>query len=154
MSRAFQIDAEAIRELAGLLDETGLSEIEIAHKESRIRVVRTPPAIVAAAPAPVAIAAPLGVPAAAPAPANDAPPPDHPGALKSPMVGVAWLRADPNAKPFIAPGDRVAEGQTVLLIEAMKTFNQIKAHRAGTISRVMVADGSPVEYAEVLLLIE
>jgi acetyl-CoA carboxylase biotin carboxyl carrier protein len=87
-------------------------------------------------------------PAPAPVPA------DHPGAVKSPMVGVAYLRADPNAKPFVQAGDRVSEGQTVLLIEAMKTFNQIKAPRAGTVAQIMVADGTPVEYAEVLMVIE
>jgi acetyl-CoA carboxylase biotin carboxyl carrier protein len=81
-------------------------------------------------------------------------PADHPGAVKSPMVGVAYLRADPNAKPFVQSGDRVAEGQTVLLIEAMKTFNQIKAPRGGTVAQIMVADGTPVEYAEVLMVIE
>jgi acetyl-CoA carboxylase biotin carboxyl carrier protein len=157
-----QIDAEAIRALARLLDETGLAEIEIAEKDSRIRVARPQPqAFVTAAPPGTAPAAP---PAAQPlpgpaetiaAPGTDMPVVvDHPGALKSPMVGVAWLRPDPNAKPFIQPGERVSEGQTVLLIEAMKTFNQIKAHRSGTISRILVADGSPVEYAEVLVLIE
>jgi acetyl-CoA carboxylase biotin carboxyl carrier protein len=146
------IDAEAIRELARLLDETGLTEIEIAQKDSRIRVVRhAAPATVAVAPAPAAPApaAPApAAPAAAPVPA------DHPGAVKSPMVGVAYLRADPNAKPFVQSGDRVAEGQTVLLIEAMKTFNQIKAPRGGTVAQIMVADGTPVEYAEVLMVIE
>lgn len=152
MTARFDIDAEAIRELARLLDETGLAEIEIAAKESRIRVARPSVQVAAVAPAfapaPAALAAPAVAAADAPVPA------DHPGALKSPMVGVAWLRPDPNAKPFIAPGDRVAEGQTVLLIEAMKTFNQIKAHRSGSISRIMVADGTPVEYAEVLLVID
>jgi acetyl-CoA carboxylase biotin carboxyl carrier protein len=153
-----QIDADAIRQLAKLLDETGLAEIEIAEKDSRIRVVRpaapaqmtigghAAPALPAGLPPPVALPPPVEAEGSVAA--------DHPGALKSPMVGVAWLRPDPNTKPFIQPGERVAEGQTVLLIEAMKTFNQIKAHRGGTISRIMVADGSPVEYAEVLMLIE
>jgi acetyl-CoA carboxylase biotin carboxyl carrier protein len=147
------IDAEAIRELARLLDETGLTEIEIAQKDSRIRVVRhAAPAAVAVAAAP-AMTAPQAA-AVAPAPAAAPVPADHPGAVKSPMVGVAYLRADPNAKPFVQPGDRVAEGQTVLLIEAMKTFNQIKAPRGGTVAQIMVADGTPVEYAEVLMVIE
>lgn len=147
------IDAEAIRELARLLDETGLTEIEIAQKDSRIRVVRhAAPAAVAVAAAP-AVAAPQAA-AVAPPPAAAPVPADHPGAVKSPMVGVAYLRADPNAKPFVQPGDRVAEGQTVLLIEAMKTFNQIKAPRGGTVAQIMVADGTPVEYAEVLMVIE
>ena len=152
-----QIDADAIRQLAKLLEETGLAEIEIAERDSRVRVARAqPPAVIAAPQLPAATV--VAVPAPVPAvdlPATDLPVvADHPGALKSPMVGVAWLRPDPGGKPFIQPGERVAEGQTVLLIEAMKTFNQIKAHRAGTISRILVADGSPVEYAEVLMLIE
>ena len=156
-----QIDADAIRQLAKLLEETGLAEIEIAERDSRVRVARAqPPAIIAAPhlPAAMAPAVPASVPPSVQAgdlPAADlSVVADHPGALKSPMVGVAWLRPDPGGKPFIQPGERVAEGQTVLLIEAMKTFNQIKAHRAGTISRILVADGSPVEYAEVLMLIE
>jgi len=153
-----QIDADAIRLLAKLLEETGLAEIEIAERDSRVRVARAQPPAIVAAPAPHAHAAATPAPALAePAgvPGADLPVgADHPGALKSPMVGVAWLRPDPNGKPFIQPGERVAEGQTVLLIEAMKTFNQIKAHRSGTISRILVADGSPVEYAEVLMLIE
>jgi acetyl-CoA carboxylase biotin carboxyl carrier protein len=162
MRRGMQIDADAIRQLAKLLEETGLAEIEIAERDSRVRVARAqPPAVIAAPqlPAATVVAVPAPVPAgglqAGDLPAADlAVVADHPGALKSPMVGVAWLRPDPGGKPFIQPGERVAEGQTVLLIEAMKTFNQIKAHRAGTISRILVADGSPVEYAEVLMLIE
>jgi len=156
-----QIDADAIRLLAKLLDETGLAEIEIAERDSRVRVARAqPPSIIAAPHLPAATAPAPVLAGASPVPAGDLPAAelpvvaDHPGALKSPMVGVAWMRPDPNGKPFIQPGERVAEGQTVLLIEAMKTFNQIKAHRAGTISRILVADGSPVEYAEVLMLIE
>lgn len=149
MPKAMTIDADAIRELAKLLDETGLAEIEIAEKDARIRVARHAPAAVYAGPPPTQ---------APPAATATALPPevvaDHPGAIKSPMVGVAYLRADPNAKPFVQPGDRVTEGQTVLLIEAMKTFNQIKAPRAGTVQHIMVADGTPVEYAEVLMVIE
>jgi acetyl-CoA carboxylase biotin carboxyl carrier protein len=147
------IDADAIRELAKLLDETGLAEIEIAEKDARIRVARPAPAAVYAAPQAAPAAAPGAPAAAAPAPPVAEIAADHPGAIKSPMVGVAYLRSDPNAKPFVQPGDRVTEGQTVLLIEAMKTFNQIKAPRAGTVAQIMVADGTPVEYAEVLMVI-
>lgn len=150
MPKGMTIDADAIRELAKLLDETGLAEIEIAEKDSRIRVARHAPNAVYAAPQPIQAGA--AAVAAAPPPAEVVA--DHPGAIKSPMVGVAYLRADPNAKPFVQPGDRVTEGQTVLLIEAMKTFNQIKAPRAGTVAHIMVADGTPVEYAEVLMVIE
>lgn len=152
-----QIDAEAIRQLAKLLEETGLAEIEIAERDSRVRVARAqlPGAYAVAGPPPAPAPAQLA-PAEPPAmPAGAAPvAAEHPGALKSPMVGVAWLRPDPGGKPFAQPGEQVSEGQTVLLIEAMKTFNQIKAHRSGTVSRILVADGSPVEYAEVLMLIE
>lgn len=153
-----QIDAALIRQLARLLEETGLAEIELAERDSRVRVARAqPPMIVAASPPPLPSAAPsAAVPPAGPVDAAPAAPlaAEHPGLLRSPMVGVVWLRPDPTSKPFVQQGERVGEGQTVLLIEAMKTFNQIKAHRAGTVSRILVADGAPVEYAEALMLIE
>lgn len=147
------IDPDAIRALAAVLSETGLSEIEIAEKDSRIKVVRgggggPAMATTVVAAAPVA-AAPVAAPvAAAPDMAS------HPGAVVSPMVGVAYLLPEPGAAPFVTVGQAVTAGQTLLLIEAMKTFNQIKAHRAGTVSRILVSDGAPVEYAEVLMLIE
>jgi acetyl-CoA carboxylase biotin carboxyl carrier protein len=145
------VDEDLIRRLAALLEETRLSEIEIAEAESRIRVSR-------ATPAAQVFTAPPGPPQAPPAPAAPAaePEPDasHPGAVTSPMVGIAYLSPEPNAPPFVKPGDRVAAGQTLLLIEAMKTFNQIKAPRAGTVTRVFVTSGTPVEYGEVLMLIE
>jgi acetyl-CoA carboxylase biotin carboxyl carrier protein len=145
------VDEDLIRRLAALLEETGLSEIEIAEAESRIRVSRGAPAaqVFAAPPHPPQAAA--GPAAAAAEPELDA---SHPGAVTSPMVGVAYLSPEPNAPPFVKPGDRVAAGQTLLLIEAMKTFNQIKAPRAGTVTRVLVESGAPVEYGEVLMLIE
>jgi acetyl-CoA carboxylase biotin carboxyl carrier protein len=147
------MDPDAIRALAAILTETGLTEIEIAEKDSRIRVVRAPvPAegaalvtrVAAPAPAP---AAPAAVPAATEA-AN------HPGAVTSPMVGVAYLSPEPGSAPFVSVGQSVSAGQTLLLIEAMKTFNQIKAPKAGTVSRILVASGSPVEYGEVLMILE
>jgi acetyl-CoA carboxylase biotin carboxyl carrier protein len=141
-------DPDAIRALAAVLNETGLTEIEIAEKDSRIRVVR------AAVPT-IAAAAPVAPPAAAVTPA--APVPDeasHPGAVLSPMVGVAYLAPEPGAPPFITVGQSVAAGQTLLLIEAMKTFNQIRAPKAGTVARVLVANSTPVEYGEVLLILE
>ena len=150
MSR-IPFDPDAIRMLASVLAETGLSEIEIAEKDSRIRVVR------AGVPASnVTIAAP------APRPQQAAPPsvpaePDlgsHPGAVTSPMVGVAYLAPEPGAPSFVTPGQAVTAGQTLLLIEAMKTFNQIKAPKAGTVARVLVANGAPVEYGEVLMILE
>jgi len=154
MSR-IPFDADAIRTLAGILVETGLSEIEIAEKDSRIRVARGV-APVQAAPVPVAAtqAAPVAQPAPAPAAAAAADDAQHPGAVLSPMVGVAYLSPEPGAPPFVTPGQTVAVGQTVLLIEAMKTFNQIKAPKAGTVARILVASGAPVEYGEPLMVIE
>ncbi len=144
------IDEEAIRRLAGLLDETGLAEIEIAEGESRIRVARAQAAAtVVTAPA----ARSVGV-AAEPVRAEPALDAAHPGAVVSPMVGVAYLAPEPGAAPFVRVGETVAQGQTLLLIEAMKTFNQIKAPKAGTVSRILVESGAPVEYGEVLMLLD
>lgn len=148
---ALPFDPDAIRALAALLKETGLTEIEVAEKEGRIRVARqpvqpVPVASLAAAPAP----APL--PAVSPAETEDAA--NHPGAIKSPMVGVVYLAPDPGAAPFVALGQDVEAGQTLLLVEAMKTFNQIKAPRAGRLSRILVRSGTPVEYGEPLMILE
>ena len=172
MTTGIQFDAEAIRKLAEILRETDLTEIELSEKESRIRVARIiPQAPVAqpqyfaapsmpmqmpmpmpmAAPAP---AMPAAAPAAAPAGDSDAIDPKHPGLITSPMVGVAYLSPEPGAPPFITVGAKVAAGQTVLLIEAMKTFNQIKASRSGTVTRILVESGMPVEYGEPLVLVE
>lgn len=152
MSR-IPFDADAIRTLAGILVETGLSEIEIAEKDSRIRVARGGPPVQAGA-VPVAVAAaPVAAPAA-PASAATVDDAQHPGAVLSPMVGVAYLSPEPGAPPFVAVGQAVTAGQTVLLIEAMKTFNQIKAPKAGTVVRILIASGAPVEYGEPLLVIE
>ena len=141
-------DPDAIRALAAVLSETGLTEIEIAEKDSRIRVVRA-----AAAPAvTVAPATPPTAPAVLTTPAPDEA--NHPGAVVSPMVGVAYLSPEPGAPPFITIGQNVVAGQTLLLIEAMKTFNQIKAPKAGTVARILVANSTPVEYGEVLLILE
>ena len=148
-------DPRAIRALADILVETGLTEIEISEKDSRLRVVRAPAPVAAplAAPvttvavpaAPVAAAAPVVVPAAVK---------DHPGAVTSPMVGVAYLSPEPSAAPFVTLGSSVTAGQVVLLIEAMKTFNQIKAPIAGRVAQICIQPGSPVEYGEVLMVIE
>ncbi len=148
-----KFDAEAIRALANILTDTGLTEIEITEKDSRVRVARAPAQVVAQtayAPAPATAAAPAAPPPTA-APADLS---AHPGAVKSPMVGVAYLSAEPGAAPFVVPGQAVTEGQTLLLIEAMKTYNQIKAPKAGTVSRILVNSGSPVEYGEVLILLD
>ncbi|HTB45669.1 MAG TPA: acetyl-CoA carboxylase biotin carboxyl carrier protein subunit [Acetobacteraceae bacterium] len=146
-------DPDAIRMLAAVLTETGLSEIEIAEKDSRIRVVRA----VGPAVAPVTVAAMPLAPAAVIAPTQasaEAELAAHPGAVTSPMVGVAYLLPEPGAAAFVSVGQTVAAGQTLLLIEAMKTFNQIKAPKAGTVARVLVANGAPVEYGEVLMILE
>ncbi|WP_439553161.1 acetyl-CoA carboxylase biotin carboxyl carrier protein [Falsiroseomonas sp.] len=149
-----QFDPSAIRELAKILRETDLTEIELVEKDSRIRVARQitvqQVATVAAGPAAAPVAA-VAAPVAAPAPISDA---AHPGAVTSPMVGVAYLAPEPGAAPFITVGGRVAQGQTVLLIEAMKTFNQIRAPRAGVVTRILIESGSPVEYGEPMLIIE
>ncbi|MFT8422953.1 acetyl-CoA carboxylase biotin carboxyl carrier protein [Gluconacetobacter sp.] len=147
MSRLL-VDADAIRALAEILTETGLTEIEIAEKDNRIRVARAAPGVVHAVPA---AAAPI---AAAPVAAAPADPAKHPGAVTSPMVGVAYLTPDPSSPPFVTEGQSVTAGQTLMLIEAMKTFNQIKAPRAGTLKKLLVASGDPVEFGEALAVIE
>lgn len=144
------VDPGTIRALAAVLNETGLTEIEISDKDSRIRVVRA--AVSATAVVPVA-AAQAPVAAVAPPPAAD----DlskHPGAVISPMVGVAYLSPEPGASPYVTVGSQVSAGQTLMLIEAMKTFNQIKAPKAGTVTRILAQSGTPVEYGEVLLIVE
>ena len=146
------VDADAIRALAEILTDTGLTEIEIAEKDNRIRVVRAAAPVAHAVPAPAPVAAPVAVATPAPAPVTD--PSKHPGAVTSPMVGVAYLAPDPSSPPFVTEGQQVSAGQTLLLIEAMKTFNQIKAPRAGTLSRILVQSGDPVEFGEALVIIE
>ena len=146
------INSDLVRQLAALLDETGLTEIEYESGAVRLRVVRQPAPVAAA---PMAMAAPAPMASAA-ASAADAPAPDarHPGAITSPMVGTAYTQPEPGAAEFVKPGDRVREGQTLLLIEAMKTFNEIRAPRGGTVSRIMVMNEQPVEYGDVLLILE
>jgi acetyl-CoA carboxylase biotin carboxyl carrier protein len=152
------IDAALIRELAQVLNDTNLTEIEVEQDSLRIRVAReifTAPAQqhVAYAPAP----APVQPQAAAPVAAVAATVTDyrkHAGAVTSPMVGTAFRRPSPDAKPFVEVGSVVKEGEKVLLIEAMKTFNEINAHKSGTVTHVFVDDGKPVEFGEALLVIE
>jgi acetyl-CoA carboxylase biotin carboxyl carrier protein len=144
-------DPDAIRALAAVLTETGLTEIEIAEKDSRIRVVRAAATVAAPAASTSVAVAPVAAAQAAAAAPDEA---SHPGAVLSPMVGVAYLSSEPGAPPFVTVGQSVAAGQTLLLIEAMKTFNQIKAPKAGTVARILVANSTPVEYGEVLLILE
>ena len=153
------IDPDLVRELATILSDTGLSEIEVEHGELRLRIART---LVAAAPAhthvvaaaaPMSIAAPAAPPpAAAPTPAADAA--SHPGAVPSPMVGTAYLSPEPGAPAFIKVGDSVTAGQTLMVVEAMKTFNPIPAPRAGKVVAILVTDSQPVEYGEPLVILE
>jgi acetyl-CoA carboxylase biotin carboxyl carrier protein len=143
------IDASAIRELAELLDETGLTEIEIEQSGSRIRVSRQTNAV-AHAPAAAATATPLAAPAEAPIPAQKGPPA---GAVPSPMVGTVYVAAEPGKPPFVKVGDTVKEGDTLFIVEAMKTMNPIVAPRAGTIAEICVHDAQPVEFGQTLLVI-
>ena len=148
-------DQLLIRELAELLNETGLSEIEIEKSGLRVRVARqlTVSAAVAAAPAVMAAGhAAAGAPAPAAAVSND--PAKHPGAVKSPMVGTAYRAPEPNAPTFIEIGTRVSQGQTLLIIEAMKTMNHIPAPKAGTVTAILFENGQPVEFGEPLVIIE
>jgi acetyl-CoA carboxylase biotin carboxyl carrier protein len=142
-------DPEQIRQLAAVMAENGLTEIELADKDTRIRVVRgsisttmAPPIVVseAATRHPATAAADTGA--------------SHPGAVTSPMVGVAFLAPEPGAPNFVSVGQQVVVGQTLLLIEAMKTFNQIKAPRSGTVTKIVAQNSTPVEYGELLMIVE
>lgn len=159
MSRDKTFDKKTIRELAELLNETGLTEIEVANDDIRIRVAR------AAAPVSVAVPQPThhqpepraAEPAAKPsgdAGTADSDPTSHPGLLRSPMVGTAFRSPGPGEKPFVEVGDEVREGQPLMIVEAMKTMNQIPCPTAGRIAKILVEDGQPVEYDEPLLIIE
>lgn len=151
---AVKFDPEAIRALAQILRDTDLTEIELVEQDSRIRVVRTPPAVMAGPPMGWAAAPAAAAPVVAAPAAEVTPDAKHPGMVASPMVGVAYLSPEPGQPPFISVGTKVAQGQTLLLIEAMKTFNQIRAPKAGTVTRILVETGTPVEYGEPLLIIE
>jgi len=146
-------DGALIRELALLLDETSLTEIEIERAGLRVRVARNV-SIAASVPAAAPVAS---APAPLPATAVAAPAADmakHPGAVPSPMVGTAYWASEPGAKPFIEVGSKVSVGQTLLIIEAMKTMNQIPSPRAGTVTQILIEDGQPVEFGEPLVIIE
>jgi acetyl-CoA carboxylase biotin carboxyl carrier protein len=145
-------EPEALRALAELLNSTGLSEIELEEGGRKLRLARTIASVGVALPAAPIPVLPQAV--VAEAGGNSADLARHPGAVKSPMVGVAYLSAEPDAPPYVTVGQAVEAGQTLLLIEAMKTFNQIKAPRAGVVKRILVASGTPVEYDEALLIIE
>jgi len=149
-------EQDLIRELAKLIDETGLSEIEVEREGVRVRVARQSvtqvvagaaphvPPIPAVAPAPAITSAPLGA----------ADPAKHPGVVTSPMVGTAYRSSEPTAKPFVDIGSTVKAGDPLLIVEAMKTMNQIPAPRGGTVTQILFEDGQPVEYGEPLMIIE
>jgi len=144
-------DNALIRELALLLDETNLTEIEIERAGLRVRVARNS-GVSASVPPSYQPAAPVPAPAAVPADVADVA--KHPGVVPSPMVGTAYWASEPGAKPFVEIGTKVAVGQTLLIIEAMKTMNQIPSPRAGTVTQILVEDGQPVEFGEPLVIIE
>ncbi|HHB83559.1 MAG TPA: acetyl-CoA carboxylase biotin carboxyl carrier protein [Devosia sp.] len=168
MSKSSQVDQDLIRSIAEMLNEANLAEIEIEKDDFRVRITRSWPV---EAPqimpqyAPAAPAAPAPAPApAAPVSVVEAPAPkaadelldiaSNPGTLTSPMVGTSYLAPEPGATTFVAVGEKVSEGQTILIIEAMKTMNQIPAHRSGTVKKILIDDGQPVEYGEPLVIIE
>ncbi len=146
-----EFDQQIIRDLAGILNDTNLTEIEVEYGDLKVRVSRHAPAVHAYAAGPAALAAAPAVPAAA-LPAPDADPLKN--AVPSPMVGTAYASATPGARAFIEVGQAVREGQTLLIIEAMKTMNQIPSPRAGTVTAILFEDAQPVEYGEPLVVIE
>jgi acetyl-CoA carboxylase biotin carboxyl carrier protein len=148
------IDARLVRKLADILTETGLSEIEVEHGGLKIRVAKQLTAVHMTAPAPVAMSAPApAAPASAAAPAADAP--RHAGeVVKSPMVGTVYMQSQPDSPPFIKVGDTIQAGQTLMIVEAMKTMNPIPAPKGGKVVEILVGDGQPVEFGEPLVVIE
>ncbi|MCF6302558.1 MAG: acetyl-CoA carboxylase biotin carboxyl carrier protein [Devosiaceae bacterium] len=164
MSKSSQVDQDLIRSIAEMLNEANLAEIEIEKDDFRIRITRSwpveGPALApqyipppAAAPVPAVAPAPQSVvESVAPKAVDDVA--SNPGTLTSPMVGTSYLSPEPGATAFVAEGEKVSEGQTILIIEAMKTMNQIPAHRSGTIKKILIDDAQPVEYGEPLVVIE
>jgi len=150
------IDPKLVRELADILRETELSEIDVEHDDLRLRIARqltaAPVAQTVAVAAPAA-AAPAAAPVAAAPAAAAAPAGDKPGTVKSPMVGTAYLKPNPDSSNFVSVGAAVKKGDTILLVEAMKTFNPITAEKDGTVSEILVEDGQPVEYGEPLFVL-
>jgi acetyl-CoA carboxylase biotin carboxyl carrier protein len=151
-----KIDSKAIKQLAKILDETGLNEIEVAEGDQMIRVnkgmMMSGGAMMQAAP--VNMPSDPTIPQAANTSAPDTNVSDHPGAVASPMVGTAYNAPEPDAPTFVKKGDNVNQGDTLLIIEAMKVMNPIKAHKAGTVTQVLFENGQPVEFGDVLIVIE
>jgi acetyl-CoA carboxylase biotin carboxyl carrier protein len=151
----FEMDTEFVRKLAEILEEKDLGEIELADGDRKIRIARptvnysaAAPTATASAPAPGAAVPPTAAPAGATDHAK------HPGAVKSPMVGTAYLAPEPGKPNFVSIGDKVTAGQTLLIIEAMKTFNPIKAPKAGTLMQILIENAQPVEFGEALMIVE
>ena len=149
-----QVDTDLVRQLAALLNENDLTEIEVEDQGRKIVVKRKLSAVYQPS-APLAAPPPLAsAPGQAPAPAEEVSAANHPGALKSPMVGTVYLSGEPGSPPFAVPGTKIGEGDTLLIIEAMKVMNPIVATRAGIVRQVLVSDGQPVEFDQPLLIIE
>jgi len=150
-----KLDTGLVRELAAILREADLGELEVEHEGLRIRVSKpAAPVVQAAVAAPAMAAAPVAAVAPAPAAAAEAPAGVPDNAIKSPMVGTVYLSPEPGAKAFVNVGDKVKKGDTLMLVEAMKTFNPVEADRAGTVKAIYATDAQPVEYGEPLILIE
>jgi acetyl-CoA carboxylase biotin carboxyl carrier protein len=145
------IDHDLIRDLARLLDETGLTEIEYERDGQRVRVARQAQAVAIAPPRPATAIEGAALPSLDAAPVDPA---KHPGVVTSPMVGTAYVGPEPGARPFVEVGSRVRVGDTLLIVEAMKTMNQIPSTRAGTVIQILIEDGQPVEFGEPLMIIE
>ncbi len=152
---AMQVDTDLVRQLAQMLNESDLSEIEVQDGARRIVVKRK---LAGPAPAPASAGyyapSPLAPAPSAPAPAAEMSAADHPGSVKSPMVGTAYLSGEPGAKPFVAVGDKIAAGDTLLIVEAMKVMNPITAPKAGTVKQILVVDAQPVEFDQPLVVVE
>lgn len=152
MDDKFDVDADLVRKLSELLTETGLGEIEYEDAGKRIRVAM--PGAAPASVAPTSVTVPVANETTSEAGEHSTDASTHPGAVTSPMVGTIYMSPAPGEPPFVRAGEAVAEGQTILVVEAMKTFNEIAAPRSGTLARFIVTDGQPVEYGEALALIE
>jgi acetyl-CoA carboxylase biotin carboxyl carrier protein len=146
------VDHDLIRDLAKLLDETGLTEIEYTLGGVSVRVARQGAATIVPVPSPRTVDLPIVAPVVTPAAGGD--PAKHPGLVTSPMVGTAYVAPEPGARPFVDIGSRVNAGDTLIIIEAMKTMNQIPAPRSGTVIQILIEDGQPVEFGEPLMIVE
>ncbi len=159
MTALADLDRKLLRQLAELINDTGLSEIEVQSGDFRLRLakqitVQATVPVAAPAAAPAAVAATAAPVAVAADPAKPVIGPDHVGAVLSPMVGTVYLASEPNSPPFVKVGDTVEQGQTLLIVEAMKVMNPIQAPRAGKVTHIMVTNGIPVEFGELLMIIE